>query len=277
VDPQIARKIARTANPYASLIFLAPEGAAAYGAAGLPAGRMGYFAGRAAPMGPVPAEVVIATFYNFQPDLVRSAIPEAWSHASPATILEHRLVAVDESLRRVLRPDVLGGPEVKEAADLARRAAEACAPEGRALFAGHASLGWPDEPHMQLWHALTLLREHRGDGHLMALQVGGYSGCQAIFMHQAVGEVPGTFAASRGWSDDQWAEAAQDLQSRGFIDSDGVATETGQASREAIEHQTDLLAIAPWAALGEEGTLRLRALLHPFSTTIAAQMWPGRS
>jgi hypothetical protein len=275
MEPLTARKIARTANPYASIIFLTPEAAAGYAAAGLPKGRMGYFAGRAAPMGPVPAEVVIATFYNFQPDLVRSAIPEAWSYASPATILEHRLVAVDESLRRVLGADALGQPEIKEAADLARRAAEACAPEGRALFAGHASLPWPNEPHMELWHALTLLREHRGDGHLMALQVGGYSGCQAILMHQAVGEVPANFAASRGWSDEQWAEASDDLRARGLLDADGVATDAGRASREAIEHQTDLLALAPWERLGEEGTTRLRTLIQPLTATIAAEVFPG--
>src|ERR1700728_5220090 len=114
MEPLIAREIARQANPYASIIFLTPEPAAGYAAAGLPKGRMGYFAGRAAPMGPVPAEVVIATFYNFQPDVVRSAIPEAWSYASPATILEHRLVAVDETPPRVLGAGRVGPPEVKE-------------------------------------------------------------------------------------------------------------------------------------------------------------------
>ena len=276
MDPLLARKVARTTNPYASIVFLAPEVAAAYAAVGLPAGRMGYFAGRAAPLGPVPAEVVIASFYNFQPDLVRSAIPQAWSLASPAAILERRLTAVDESLRRVLGSDVVGGPEVAEAAGLASRAAEACAPEGRVLYAAHAGLAWPDETHLRLWHALTLLREHRGDGHLMALQVGGYSGCQAILMHAATGEVPATFAASRGWSDEQWALASEDLRSRGLVDADGVVTEAGRASREAIEQQTDELALAPWQALGEEGTVRLRTLVQPLARTIAEQVFPGR-
>jgi hypothetical protein len=122
---------------------------------------MGYFAGRAAPMGAVTADVVIATFYNFQPELVRSCIPAAWTFAAPATILEYRLPAVDAALRRALGDAILAGPEVAEAASLARTAASAARPEGRALFAGHLSLPWPDEPHLELWHALTLLRAPR--------------------------------------------------------------------------------------------------------------------
>ena len=235
---------------------------------------MGYFAGRAAPMGAVPAEVVIATFYNFQPDLVRSCIPAAWSFTTPAALLGHRLAATDSALRRVLGDDVITGPEVAEAAELATIAAHACQPEGRALFAGHASLPWPAEPHLALWHALTLLREHRGDGHLMALQLAGYSGCEALLMHVAVGGVPREFVASRAWSAGQWAAAADSLRARGLIDAAEVATEAGLAHREAVEQHTDQLALAPLAALGEDGCLRLRELVRPWSVAIAADIYP---
>jgi hypothetical protein len=274
VDPLIARKLARTANPYPSIIFLVPEGAAAAAAAGLPPGPMGYFAGRAAPMGAVSADVVIATFYNFQPDLIRSCIPAAWSLATPATILEPRLSAVDAALRRVLGDAVVSGPEVQEAADLATIAAQACRPEGRALYAGHASLPWPDEPHLRLWHALTLLREHRGDGHLMALQAAGYDGCEALVMHVAVGGVPRDFARTRAWTAQQWSAAADSLRSRGLIDADEVATQAGREHREAVEHQTDVLALAPHETLGEAGCLRLRELVKPMSLAIAAEIYP---
>ena len=235
MDPLIARKLARTVNPYPSIIFLVAEAETAAAAAGLPRGPMGYFAGRAAPMGAVPAEVVIATFYNFQPALVRSCIPAAWSFTTPAALLEHRLAATDSALRRILGDAVVTGPEMAEAARLARAAAQACQPEGRALFAGHASLPWPAEPHLDLWHALTLLREHRGDGHLMALQLAGYSGCEALLMHVAVGGVPRAFVGTRAWAPEQWAAAADSLRSRGLIDADEVATEAGQAHREAVE------------------------------------------
>jgi hypothetical protein len=277
VDPVIARKLARTANPYPSIIFLAAEAQAAGDAAGLPRGPMGYFAGRAAPMGAVCADVVIATFYNFQPDLIRSCIPAAWSHAAPADLLGHRLAAVDVALRRVLGDEVISGPQVAEAARLARIAAEACQPEGRALFAGHASLPWPQEPHLDLWHSLTLLREHRGDGHIIALQVAGYSGCEALLMHVAVGGVPRAFVRTRAWSAGQWATAADSLRSRGLIDADEVATEKGRAHREAAEERTDLMSVGPLEALGEDGCLRLRELVRPWSVAIAADIYPRAS
>jgi hypothetical protein len=277
VEPLIARKLARTANPYPSVVFLVPEAAAAYAAVGLPRGPMGYFAGRAAPMGPVPAEVVIATFYNFQPELVRSCIPAAWSLAAPADILAGRLVAVDAALRRMLGDEVVSGPQVAEAARLATVAAQACQPEARVLFAAHASLPWPDEPHLELWHALTLLREHRGDGHLIALQAAGYSGCEALIMHKAIGGVPAAFVGTRAWSAEQWATAADSLRARGLIDADEVATEAGLAHREEVERQTDLLATGPLRALGEPGCLRLRELMKPMSVTIAAGLYPPRA
>ena len=50
-----------------------------------------------------------------------------------------------------------------------------------ALFGGGAAillamlpaLAWPDAPQLALWHAVTLLREHRGDGHISALTAAG--------------------------------------------------------------------------------------------------------
>jgi hypothetical protein len=273
VDPLIARKLARTANPYPSIIFLVAEAETAAAAAGLPRGPMGYFAGRAAPMGAVPAEVVIATFYNFQPALVRSCIPAAWSFTTPAALLAHRLAATDSALRRVLGDAVVTGPEMAEAAGLARTAALACQPEGRALFGGHASLPWPAEPHLELWHALTLLREHRGDGHLMALQLAGYSGCEALLMHVAVGGVPRAFVGTRAWAPEQWAAAADSLRSRGLIDADEVATEAGRAHREAVEEHTDQLSVPPLTAIGTDGCLRLRELVRPWSVAIAADIY----
>ena len=278
VEPLLARKLGRTANPYASIVFLAPEAAEAYAAVGLPTGRMGYFAGRAAPMGAVPAEVVVATFYSFQPDLIHSCIPAAWSLASPAAILERRLAAVDAALRRVLGDEVADSPDVREAAQLARIAAQACQLEGRPLFAGHASLAWPAEPHLDLWHSLTLLREHRGDGHLIALALAGYSGCEAMVMTQAMGGVPAAFVATRAWSPEQWTAAADSLRGRGLIGGDGAATEAGRAHREAVEQQTDLLSAGPVdavaGALGEAGCARLRQLLRPMSVTIARDLFP---
>ena len=167
MDPLVARKTWRTLEPLHGLIYFAPEATEEYAAIGLVPEVGGYFASRAAPMGAVPAAVVIATFYNFRPEVVRREIPRAWEIASPAQILTARFRAADRALRRILG-DAADGPDVAEAAVLARRAALAVVdhPEGRALFGGHASLEWPDDPLLVLWHAQSLLREFRGDGHV---------------------------------------------------------------------------------------------------------------
>ena len=132
----------------------------------------GYFASRAAALGAVGAEVVKATFYNFDPGLVERSMDGAWETAAPEQLSAARLTAADRMMRR-LAGDMIDS--LAPAAEIARTAALAACerPEGRALFAGHAQLGWPEEPHLVLWHAQTLLREFRGDGHIAALTAQG--------------------------------------------------------------------------------------------------------
>ena len=145
VEPVLARKMHRTLEPYHGVIYFSPEAFERYRALGIPDWRMGYFASRSAPMGAVPGEVVVATFFNFSPTEVLRCIPAAWAIASPEAMLEARLAGIDGTLRRILG-DEIGSDDVVEAAELARRAAEACTPEGRPLYAGHASLPWPLRP-----------------------------------------------------------------------------------------------------------------------------------
>jgi hypothetical protein len=268
MDPIISRKMHRTLEPYHALVYLVAESADAYRTVGLEPGRMSYFAPRAAPMGAVPADVVIATFFGFSPAVVRPVIPSAWSLASPADVLVARLALVDRALRRILG-DVVESPEVIEAATLARRAAEACRPEGRTLYAGHASLPYPDEPHLALWHALTLIREFRGDGHNAALVAVGSEGCDAMVMHHATGEIPKAYADSRGWSPDEWAASQDRLRSIGWLDADGALTNAGRESRQWVEDRTDALALVCWERLGDDDAARLRGLVRPFSKAIA--------
>jgi hypothetical protein len=269
IDPVVSRKMWRTLEPYHGMIYFSPQATAAYADIGID-GRAGYFASRAAPMGAVPTEVVVATFYNFAPDVVRAAIPGAWMAASPEQITKVRLAAVDSTLREVLG-DAIGGPDIAEAAELARIAAGACSPEGRPLYAGHASLDWPERPHLVLWHALTLLREYRGDGHIAALVVEGLDGCEALHTHGAAADSPvplDLLQATRGWDDEAWAAAADRLAARGLLDGTGL-TALGEEVRARVEDTTDRLALAPWRALGADACDRLRTLVRPHSRTIA--------
>ena len=271
MEPTIARRTWRTVEPIHGMIYFSPEAAAEYEALGL-TGRLGYFASRAAPMGTVPAEVVIATFYNFRPALVRASIPEAWLLATRDQILDARVRGADAALRRSL-PDAIGSPELSEAATLARRAAViACEHvDGRPLFAGHASLPWPDETHLVLWHAQTLLREFRGDGHIAALVTAGLSGLEAAITHVATGEVPSAvLVSSRAWPEDEWRAGVEALQARGILEGgDELAlTETGRIQRQWIEDATDAAAVVAYETLGEDGCARLRALARPWSKAI---------
>lgn len=268
MSAELARKMHRTLEVYHGLVYFAPEPAARYEALGL-TGRSGYFASRAAAMGAVDAEVVIATFFNFNPELVRHALDGAWERVSPEQVLDARHAGADEMLRRTVGEEV-HSDEMVEAAEIARRAATGLEPAGRPLFAAHARLPWPDEPHMVLWHAQTLIREFRGDGHIACLvEAGVDSGCAALVQHAATGEITAdALRTSRAWSQEDWDATVTRLVERGWVHPDGSATEEGARVRAAIEDRTDELAMAPWEAVGADDADRLRALVRPFSRAI---------
>ncbi|MFE9323388.1 hypothetical protein ACIHDR_40485 [Nocardia sp. NPDC052278] len=271
ISPRSAHLTFRALEPIHGVIYFTPHGPDAYRELGITDPRMMYFASRSAAFGPVAAEVTIATFFNFNPDAVRAVIPAAWEITSPADIFRARMRAVDRSLRQAWGDDIYG-PEVSEAAELARQAAErACErPQGRPLFAAHAALPWPDEPHLMLWHAQTLLREYRGDGHVALLLTEGLDGIEALITHSATGEIsPEVLRASRSWSELDWAAGVRRLRERGWMADDAVAlSEHGSERRGAIESRTDELSVFPYEAIGETGCARLRALASPLAIRV---------
>ena len=249
------------------MIYFTPYGPRAYEAIGIRDRRMGYFASRSAAMGPVSAAVTIATFFNFNPAAVCRAIPAAWQIADPAALLDARLEAVDRSLSQAWG-DGIDGPQVREAADLARTAAERAGerPQGRPLFAAHSGLPWPDKPHLVLWHAQSLLREYRGDGHVSLLLTEGLSGLEALIVHAATGEIPGrALQTTREWSDEEWAAGVARVRERGWLDdaAEPKLNAAGRAHRQSVEDRTDELAVYPNQAIGEDGCARLRDLVRP--------------
>lgn len=270
MDAQTAGRYAKTFDAFHSMCYFVPEVSDALVAAGLEPGGMTYFAGRSAAMGRVTAPVVAATFYTFNPELVATYLPRAWELANPTEIVAARYMGADAALRRLLGDAVVGSVEMAEAADIAAIAARATRPEGRPLFAAHAAVEQPAEPHLSLWHSLTLLREYRGDGHTVALQAAGLSGIEALVTHTATGTGFTEKAAlsRRGWSREQWDAASADLRDRGLLADNGTLTELGTEIREVTEDVTDDLAFAPWAELGDAGLDRLAELLTPMRAAI---------
>jgi helix-turn-helix protein len=268
-DASRARALWQVSEPYHAVVYFAPDVKSAFENLGLPGFWRGYFASRAAPMGPVPAEVVIATFYNFHPVMVRRAMSETWTRAAPGAVTAARVRLADRTLRAWLGDEAIASPEVAEAAGLARRAAQRASAVGRPLFAGYTALEWPAEPHLVLWHATTLLREHRGDGHVTALVGEQVDGCEANVLTAAAGASTAELQqASRQWPDDEWGAAVDRLQQRDWISADTILRPSGAAAKRRIEDLTDELAAPPLAALDQSEQERLVVLLGRLSRLV---------
>ncbi|MFD7921161.1 hypothetical protein ACFV3R_18285 [Streptomyces sp. NPDC059740] len=271
------RKCHNVLNPLHSALYFSPDLAAELTALGL-TNRAGYFAGRAAALGAVGPGAVAATFYNFKYELVAEHLPALWSTVSPAQVLRARLSAADTTLRRLLGEETVASAEMAEAAQLALEATRGCTPHARPLYAAHADLPVPQEPHLALWHAATLLREHRGDGHLAVLLDEELDGLEAVVSHTASGKgMNRTWVMStRGWDESEWAAAEGRLRDRGLLDAEGTLTEAGVAMRQRVEERTDRLDRAPYAHLGAAGVARLTELGTAFTRqALAAGAFPA--
>ena len=228
---------------------------------------MGYFAARSAPFGVVPTEVVTAAFYNFAPDRVAKALPAAWEIASPADALRAREQSAVAALRRY---GVGDDDELSTAAELAAKAARSAALDGRPLFAANLALDWPEEPVAKLWHAVTLLREQRGDGHVAVLSSQGISGRECNVLHAAADRVPKEMIMrSRDYDDEQWAFYRDRLVRRGLLDGD-VLTAAGRELKQRIEDTTDALALGALDALDDDEVEALFRSLTPITRNVVA-------
>jgi hypothetical protein len=275
-SPGTARRLWALAEPFHALTYFTQESRDAAERAGLRGFWNGYFALRAAPMGAVGPEVVTAVFYNFAPSFVARRVPGVWADISPAAALEARLAGADASVRRVLGEDWPTSVEAVEAAELAAAAAAAVDLPGRPLAAANTGVDLPDEPHLRLWQALTTLREHRGDGHAVALAQREVDGVTAHVLAAAAGRSDREWLMrARGWDDAAWDDAVARLTQRRWLD-EGELTAEGLAMVAAIEADTDRLALRPWQALGDAGCDRLAALLAPVRrAVVAAGDWPA--
>jgi len=208
-----------------------------------------YFAGRAAPLGPAPAEVVHAVFYNFAEGEVARHIPWVWTKTTPEDAIVVRERASAAALRRRLGK-LADHSGLARLADLVTRAALSAPTEGRPLYAGLRTLAVPTEPVARLWHASTLLREHRGDGHNAILLAHGIGGSEAhVLMALSLGRRAEDFGRINHLPPAQVDGVVDRLRARGLVDAAGWFTDAGRELREQIESQTDELAGPPYDVL----------------------------
>ncbi|MFG2169057.1 SCO6745 family protein [Micromonospora chersina] len=272
------RQMWQLIEPVHALVYYAPELTEEVAALGLPTGERwpGYFALRSAPLGAAGPNLVAATYYSFSPRMVAEYVPAVWATADPAKVLDARLSGVDRALRALLG-DRVESAELAEAATLALRAVRAADLAGRPLAAANADLPWPDAPHLALWQAVTILREHRGDGHLTVLRTAGLDPAESLVSFAAVGAAPVEVFASRRWTAEEWNAARDRLAARDLVDGDGVATDAGRRLRDEVERRTDELAAAPWRALGP-AVGRFAKLVAPLTAAVVATgLLPARS
>lgn len=244
--------------------YFAPEVSDAFVAEGLHP-RLSYFPGRAAAFGEAGPGLTIATFYVFAPWLVEAALPAAWETTSPVKLVEARRSGMAAALERLV-----GSPDVAEALEIARDVCAGLTPQGRPLYAAHADLPWPDDDLVALWHAATLIREHRGDGHISVLQARGIDPVEATVLGGIFSGTTGFLRKTRGWSDEEYDAATDRLRERGWLDADGAFTDEGRAARREVEDATDRLAVEGWAGVGVERTARLHELVKPLREKVMA-------
>ena len=280
MSASIARAGYETLEPYHVLSYFNPHNRAIGERLRLSRAGM-YVGGRAAPLGRCPSALVAATFYSFSPEVIAFG----WGEALASGLEEvhaGRAEAVDASLREALGERV-AAPEIAEVVGALRAGIVDASYAGRPLAAAWAASPWPDEPHLQLWHAITVVREHRGDGHIAALVLAGLSPVESIVLHEAPHPDPALrrstlgkamLLASRGWREEDWEEATDALLRRGVLDGEGSMTAAGAELYDRLERETDAAAAGLWATVPEaEETIR-RA--RPFvKAVIDAGYLPG--
>jgi hypothetical protein len=229
-----------------------------------------YFAGRAAPLGLVTAEVVDALFYNFAPGEVARHIPKVWQTTTPEAALAARYAGCVNALRAILG-DHVEKPDFARATELLIKAATSAPYEGRPMYAALRGLPIPDEAVARFFHAGALLREHRGDGHITALMVAGVGGLEAHALFALAMDMPAEkFGRIHHLPAAQIAAVADGMRGRGLIGDDGWLTAEGRAVKERVEALTDDLAATPYESLEPAELDELIAILDPLARLLIA-------
>ena len=248
-------------EPIHAVTYFSPEARDAFADIGLTRYWDGYFAGRAAPLGAVTAGPVVAIFSGFAPFLVERVLPAVWSTVTADRVLDARSRGAAETLRNFV-PDERS---VTEAADVLAQAAARIDTIGRPLAAANSALPVESDPYRRLWQAAATLREHRGDGHVIALVEGGIAGISTIVLRSAVDIDATSVRKARGWTEEQWAIEVDELSARGLLAGQGQITEKGTAALDRAEQVTNRLAVRPWSGVTDDEIADVARTLAPIA------------
>jgi hypothetical protein len=266
----MARRMFEVVEPIGVIPYAADEPNEAMYALGFSDYWDTYFAGRAAPLGVVPAEVVDALFYSFAPGEVARHIPKVWDTTTPDAAIAARERGCVKALRRILGEQV-DSPSFARAAELLLKAATSAPLEGRPMYAALRGVPIPDEVVARLFHASSLLREHRGDGHIAALMGEGVGGLEAHVLYALDMDIPAArFGRLHHLPAAQLDAVIKGLRDRALIADDGWLSDAGRAVREQVEALTDDLAARPYEALDPGELNELVTALEPLAALLIA-------
>ncbi|MBO0826122.1 MAG: hypothetical protein J2P27_20055 [Actinobacteria bacterium] len=294
-----ARRLWSLFEPVHVLSYFAAEPREAFEQAGVRGYWRGYFAGRSAPLGKVGAAPVIAAFFSFAPAMVERALPGVWELITPTDALSVRQAGAVAALQRLLAAAGVAQDTIVAVADNLAEATALQDAAGHVLGAANAALPMPDDPLARLWQAATVLREHRGDGHVAALVAADLDGAEALALRTGVnlaaegapsdvswGWTRDQLQPIRGWTDADWDAATARLTVRGLLQPDCAATPAGIALYQRVEDATDVAAARPWSQLDLAQVTKLANQLRqvaaacaaalPFPTPPGAPTPPGR-
>lgn len=239
---------------------------------------------RAAPLGAANPSVVTAAFYNWNPEKIEPGWQQALSSHTPEQLLDARELIADKALTAAFG-DLRTSDALPRLADRLNALLSKGDRVGRPLGAANLALtSRATEPHVELWQAFTTWREWRGDGHIAVLVTNGIGPIEALVFHESEHPDPSVKASrmgraqtqqSRGWSDDEWNEAAESLRSRGLLEADAERlTSAGAELYQKVEDETDDAAAAVWD--GVDDADEIFAAARPFvKAVIDSGMLPG--
>ncbi len=275
---EAARLLRNVLEPIASNVYFSPDVNDAFEALGFGPGvsatgcltiaePSGYYCSRAACMGQVPGQVVVAAFGVFSPELIVPAVERGWSIAGASEVLAAREHGATASLARILGDQ----PALPTATEVLQRAAAAGSASGRFLYAGLRSLEIPAHPWGAFWRAVDTIREHRGDSHIAAWISTGLDAVEIGLLTELYYGMPSKrYHSSRGWSAADLDAGLGRLEGRGLVSLQPLAlTESGRQLRESIEVATDVQQRPILDAIGADFE-QLVATLGPWAASIVA-------
>jgi hypothetical protein len=273
-----ARRLRNVLEPIASNVYFSPDVNDAFEELGFGPGvsaegcltiaePSGYYCSRAACMGQVPGEVVVAAFAVFNPALIIPAVERGWSIACADEVLDARERGATASLARILGDQ----PSLSEVTAVLQRGAAAGTASGRFLYAGLRSLGIPRTPWGALWRAVDTIREHRGDSHIAAWIATGLDPVEIGLLTEIYYGMPSKrYHRGRGWTEADLDAGLDRLRDRGLVTGEPPRlTALGAQRRESIELATDTQQRAIIQAIGDDLD-QLIDTLGPWSAAIVA-------